>query len=116
MSLLEGHGEVVMNRAGAGSVPSAWRFEQVLRARREASRGLSRLLGRLVGLEAKLNQYAEGERFITTVENEGGRVLFDRVWTGPRFVPTLAEIREPQLWIDRVDGDGTPTDAVVPAL
>ncbi|MFN0029217.1 MAG: zinc-dependent metalloprotease [Acidimicrobiales bacterium] len=115
MSLLEGHGEVVMNRAGAGSVPSAWRFEQVLRNRREAARGFSRLLSRLVGLEAKLNQYAEGERFITAVEAKGGRDLFDQVWAGPQNVPTLAEIREPRKWIERVDGSGASEDPSTPA-
>lgn len=118
MSLLEGHGEVVMNRAGADSIPNAWRFEQVLRSRREAAKGMSRLLSRLVGLQAKLNQYAEGERFITAVEAEGGRTLFDKVWTGPQFLPTLSEIRQPRQWMERVDGAGTHPDSgcALPAL
>jgi coenzyme F420 biosynthesis associated uncharacterized protein len=101
MSLLEGHGDVTMNRAGDGRVPNAWRFERVLRARREQSRGLLKLLQRLVGLEAKMNQYAEGERFIAAVDAAGGRELFDRVWAGPEWLPSLGEIREPQTWIER---------------
>ena len=106
MSLLEGHGEVVMNRAATRLVPTAWRFERVLKARREAAGGLNRLLNRLLGFEAKLAQYAEGERFIAAVERQGGRVLFDTVWEGPDRLPTLAEIRSPQRWIDRVTGTG----------
>jgi coenzyme F420 biosynthesis associated uncharacterized protein len=102
MSLLEGHGEVVMNRAGGGRIPSAWRFRRVLRARRQAGGGPNRLLNRMLGFEAKLNQYAEGERFIDAVEAQGGRDLFDRVWQGPDQLPTLAEIRAPQRWIERV--------------
>ncbi len=103
MSLLEGHGEVVMNRAGAARVPSAWRFEKVLKSRREAAGGLSRLFNRLVGLEAKMNQYAEGEHFIQVVEAHGGRALFDTVWRGPQWLPTLPEIRAPRQWVERVD-------------
>ncbi len=103
MSLLEGHGEVIMNRAAAGRVPSAWRFERVMKTRREAAGGLSRLLYKLVGFEAKLNQYAEGETFIAAVERHGGRAAFDRVWQGPQWLPTLPEIREPQRWLERAD-------------
>lgn len=103
MSLLEGHGEVVMNRAGAGRLPNAWRFEKVLKARREAAGGLVKLLNRLLGFEAKMNQYAEGERFIDAVEAHGGRPLFDLVWRGPQWLPTLSEIRAPRQWIDRVE-------------
>jgi len=106
MSLLEGHGEVVMNRAATRLIPTAWRFERVLKTRREAAGGLTRFLNRLLGFEAKLAQYAEGERFITAVERHGGRDLFDTVWEGPDRLPTLAEIRTPQRWIDRVTGTG----------
>jgi coenzyme F420 biosynthesis associated uncharacterized protein len=108
MSLLEGHGDVTMNRAGEGLVPNAWRFERVLKARRQQSRGLLRLLQRLVGLEAKLNQYAEGERFIAAVDAAGGRALFDRVWQGPEWLPSLAEIREPGAWVERVKTPASP--------
>jgi putative hydrolase len=108
MSLLEGHGDVTMNRAGEGRLPNAWRFERVLKARREQSRGLLKLLQRLVGLEAKLNQYAEGERFIAAVDAAGGRPLFDRVWQGPEWLPSLGEIREPQAWIARAQSPLAP--------
>ena len=68
MSLLEGHGDVTMDRAGDGLIPSAERFGRVLRQRRQSAQGFSRLLQQLIGLEAKLNQYEQGERFIEAVE------------------------------------------------
>ena len=70
MSLLEGHGDVTMDRAGEGLIPSAERFSRVLRQRRQSAQGLARLLQQLIGLEAKLAQYEQGERFIETVEAE----------------------------------------------
>src|SRR5439155_8739988 len=36
MSLLEGHGDITMNRAGTGLIPSADRFQRVLHERRNA--------------------------------------------------------------------------------
>lgn len=103
MALLEGHGEVTMDRAGEGLLPSAERFGRVLRARRQSSRGLAKLLQRLVGLDAKLAQYEQGTTFITAVEAAGGAELFAKVWEGPHRLPTLDEIREPSRWIARVD-------------
>ena len=102
MSLLEGHGDVVMDRAGADLVPSAGRFGRVLKARRQSAGGLTKLVQKLIGLDAKLAQYAQGERFIAAVERAGGPALFDRVWQGNAWLPTLEEIREPAQWIDRV--------------
>ena len=102
MSLLEGHGDVTMDRAGAGSVPGAARFSQVLRERRQQVKGPAKLLQHLLGLEAKLRQYAEGERFVNAVESAGGADLFNRVWNGPECLPSLAEIRSPGDWIARI--------------
>lgn len=102
MSLLEGHGDVTMDRAGAGLVPSADRFGRVLRQRRQSASGLARLFQQLIGLEAKMNQYEQGERFIETVEKAGGAHLLDRAWEAPTNLPTIDEIRNPELWIDRL--------------
>ncbi len=102
MSLLEGHGDVIMDRAGAAAIPSARRFSRVLRERRKQARGPARLLQQLIGLEAKMRQYEEGEQFIAAVEAEGGPELFDKVWRGPDWLPTLEEVRDPHRWVSRV--------------
>ena len=106
MSLLEGHGDVVMNRAGAGEVPGAEHFARVLHERRTNARGLARLMSRLLGLEAKMRQYAEGERFVESVEETGGPALLARVWEGPEWLPTLDEIRDPGRWVARAGAGG----------
>ncbi len=102
MSLLEGHGDVIMTRAGEGLVPSAERFHKVMHNRRSSVRGFARFAQRLIGLEAKFKQYAEGENFLAAVEAAGGTELFNRVWELPDNLPDLAEIRNPQGWISRV--------------
>jgi coenzyme F420 biosynthesis associated uncharacterized protein len=104
MSLLEGHGDVTMNRAGAAEVPGAAHFSQVLHERRTQARGLTRLMSKLLGLDAKMRQYAEGERFVESVEASGGPLLLARVWEGPEWLPTLEEIREPAAWVARAGG------------
>lgn len=102
MSLLEGHGDITMDRAGAERIPSAARFSQVLRERRR-QRGAAKLLSTLVGLDAKLRQYEQGERFIEAVETIGGPGLLARVWEAPDRLPTLDEIRDPSAWVARMN-------------
>jgi coenzyme F420 biosynthesis associated uncharacterized protein len=107
MSLLEGHGDVTMDRAGAADIPSAGHFAAVLRQRRKSAHGLSRIMQQLIGIEAKLRQYEEGERFIAAVEDVGGTELLDNAWRGPEWLPSLEEIRDPSVWITRVGAAAT---------
>jgi len=104
MSLLEGHGDVTMDRAGAAEVPGAAHFSQVLHERRTQARGFTKLMSKLLGLDAKMRQYAEGERFVESVEAAGGPALLARVWEGPDWLPTLEEIRDPAVWVARAGG------------
>ena len=61
-------------------------------------------------LEAKMKQYAEGEHFIQSVEGHGGMELLDKAWAEPANVPSIAEIRDPSQWIERV---GAPAPAAL---
>ena len=74
----------------------------MLSERRSNASGFNRFLQRLIGLEAKMAQYEEGERFVHAVESDGGRQLFDRVWERPEHLPTIDEIRQPRQWIERM--------------
>jgi coenzyme F420 biosynthesis associated uncharacterized protein len=100
MSLLEGHGHVVMDRIGGRLLVTQDRMSRVLKSRRRDPRFAAFL--RVTGLEMKMKQYELGERFIGEVERRGGFGALDRVWEGPQNLPTLEEIREPQRWLERV--------------
>jgi coenzyme F420 biosynthesis associated uncharacterized protein len=100
MSLLEGHGDITMDRAGAGRIPNAAAFSRALHERRR-QRGMTRLVSVLIGMDAKLRQYEQGERFIHEVEHVGGRELLAQVWEGPEWLPSGPEIRNPARWIAR---------------
>ncbi len=103
MSLLEGHGDITMDRAGAGHIPSAPRFSATLRQRRQQTKPLVRLLQQVSGFEAKLRQYQEGEHFIEAVEAQRGTQFLDKVWVAPDRLPTLVEIRNPTAWVNRIE-------------
>ncbi|MFF6997834.1 zinc-dependent metalloprotease [Streptomyces sp. NPDC008313] len=103
MSLLEGHADFVMDGVGPDVVPSVGEIREKFQQRR--AKGASRLdlaLRKLLGLDAKLRQYRDGERFVRAVVEEVGMDGFNRVWTSPNTLPTKAEISRPGDWITRV--------------
>ena len=73
MSLLEGHSDVVMSSAATQQIPGAKRFAKVLGDRRRGEQGPRQAREQFAGFDAKLRQYAEGERFVEALLNEGGR-------------------------------------------
>ena len=52
-------------------------------------------MSKLLGLDAKMRQYAEGERFVESVEAAGGPDAVGPGLGGPEWLPTLEEIRTP---------------------
>ena len=103
MSLLEGHADYVMDGVGPRVVPSVGEIREKFTKRRASGAGrLDQALRKLLGLDAKLRQYREGERFVRAVVDEVGMEGFNKVWTSPNTLPTKAEIANPAGWVARV--------------
>ncbi|WP_461023841.1 zinc-dependent metalloprotease [Thalassiella azotivora] len=104
MSLLEGHADVVMDDVGPQVVPSVATIRKRFTARRAGKPGLDRVLRRLLGLDAKMRQYADGAQFVRGVVDTVGTEGFNAVWTGPETLPRAEEIPDPGAWVRRVHG------------
>jgi coenzyme F420 biosynthesis associated uncharacterized protein len=103
MSLLEGHADYVMDGVGPDVVASVAEIREKFQQRRASGAGrLDQVLRRVLGLDAKLRQYKDGERFVRSVVDEVGMDGFNRVWTSPNTLPTKAEIAKPADWVARV--------------
>ncbi len=101
MSLLEGHGNFVMNAVARGEVPNAERFSKTLHERRRR-RGVERLFQKAIGFDVKVSQYEHGERFVGRVIDLVGQGGFNRVWEGAANLPSTEEIGHPERWVARV--------------
>jgi coenzyme F420 biosynthesis associated uncharacterized protein len=102
MSLLEGHADVVMDAVGPEVVPSVGEIRERFNRRRNDAGSLERTIRRLLGVEMKMRQYAEGAQFVRAVIDRIGMPGLNTVWTAADRLPTGAEIRDPQRWLDRV--------------
>jgi coenzyme F420 biosynthesis associated uncharacterized protein len=101
-TLLEGHADHVMDAVGPAVVPSVRLIRQRFTARRQGGGLVERILRALLGVDAKLRQYAEGAAFTRHVVGEVGMTGFNKVWSSPETLPTRAEIIDPTAWLSRV--------------
>jgi coenzyme F420 biosynthesis associated uncharacterized protein len=104
MTLVEGHGDFVMDAVGPSVVPSVAQIRAKFAQRREGGSKLDRTIRRLLGIDLKMKQYAEGAAFVRKVVGQAGMDGFNRVWTSPNTLPTPAEISDPDAWVRRVIG------------
>jgi coenzyme F420 biosynthesis associated uncharacterized protein len=104
MTLVEGHAEFVMNGVGPMVVPSVEFIQEKFQARRGGTGPLDRALRKLLGIDVKMKQYADGSRFVTEVVERVGMDGFNRVWESAASLPTMAEVTDAPAWIERVHG------------
>lgn len=104
MTLLEGHAEVVMDGVGPEVIPSVAEIRRKFNRRRQAGSPLEKLVRRLLGIEVKLRQYAEGRKFVQGVLDRVGMAGFNRVYDSPETLPRMGEITDPDAWVSRVHG------------
>ncbi|MGW5645889.1 zinc-dependent metalloprotease [Saccharopolyspora sp. NPDC003752] len=103
-TLLEGHADHVMDAVGPRVVPSVATIRQRFTERRKGGGLLDRVLRSLLGVDAKIRQYAQGAAFTRHVVDAIGMADFNAIWTSPDTLPTRAEIVDPEAWIRRVHG------------
>jgi len=103
MSLVEGYSNHIMNAIGKEILPNFEEIEQRIEDRK-GRRPLAELLfNRVTGMDLKLAQYAEGQKFVDYVVAQRGVPFATRVWHRAENLPTIDEIRNPERWIARIE-------------
>ena len=101
-TLLEGHADHVMDAVGPSVVPSVATIRARFTARRRGGGLLDRILRTLLGVDAKVKQYAVGAAFTQHVVDAVGMDGFNAIWTSPDTLPLRSELGEPAAWVRRV--------------
>lgn len=102
MSVIEGHGTFVMDRIGERVIPTHPRMRRTMQSRAAMGGPLARILRRLLGLDLKRLQYEEGAAFFRRLFDTGGTEAVGRCFAEAGNLPSLEEIRSPELWLTRV--------------
>ena len=115
MTLVEGHGDYVMDAVGPQVVPSVAEIRERFNTRRRTAGRVEQAIRRLLGIDLKMRQYADGARFVRAVVDQIGMDGFNKVWESPETIPTMSEISDPGAWITRVASGFTAAPAVTAA-
>lgn len=102
MTVVEGHGNYVMDTAGEPAIPSMRRMRAVFDRRRDQLTASQRVVSSAIGLDMKLRQYEIGQRFCEAVVERAGPGGLAALWVQPDNLPSLTELREPERWLGRV--------------
>ncbi|MFP5297862.1 MAG: zinc-dependent metalloprotease [Actinomycetota bacterium] len=102
MSVVEGHGNYVMDHIGASVIPSFEQMRATFDKRREQTNLIQRVINSAIGLEMKMRQYELGQRFCEAVVAQGGNEALGALWSSPDNLPSLDELRAPERWVSRV--------------
>jgi coenzyme F420 biosynthesis associated uncharacterized protein len=101
-TLLEGHADFVMDDVGPSVVPTVDVIRSRFTERRRGGGLLDRVLRTLLGVDAKVKQYAAGAAFTRHIVDQVGMTGFNVVWTSPETLPLRSEITDPEAWLRRV--------------
>jgi coenzyme F420 biosynthesis associated uncharacterized protein len=102
MTLLEGHAEFVMDGVGPEVIPSVESIRAKFNRRRESGNPLEKAIRRVLGIEVKMRQYAEGRKFVHGVVERVGMDGFNKIFGSPLTLPRLDELGDPDAWVARV--------------
>jgi coenzyme F420 biosynthesis associated uncharacterized protein len=103
MSLAEGYSNHVMNHVGKEVLANFDLIHQRVEHRQRDRSQVEQLFLKVTGLSLKMEQYRQGERFVDYVVDQRGIGFANRAWQSPEALPTEAEIRDPDLWIQRME-------------
>ena len=104
MSVIEGYSEHTMDTVGEHVLPAYAGLREAMERRRRSRSAPERILQRMLGLDLKMRQYEQGKEFCDAVASRHDISVLNRVWSKPEWLPTIAELGDPEAWVARTGG------------
>ncbi len=112
MCVIEGYSNHVMNAVGKDLLDNYDLISRKFEERQKQRSQADQLFAKLTGLDVKMEQYRQGERFIDEIVAQRGHAFAHQVWDKPENLPSMDEIRNPDKWIARIDARAGAFSAV----
>jgi len=108
MTVVEGHGNFVMDRVGAERIPTFSQMKEALMSNRSQTGVAERTLQKAMGLDMKYAQYQQGEAFVAAIADTSGIESVNLLWERPENLPTIPELTDTKAWLARVLREDAP--------
>jgi putative hydrolase len=103
VAVVVGYVDWVVETTGTGLIGSFSMLTEALHRRRVEADSADRFVESLFGLSLGAEQYERGDAFIAGAVERAGAAGLARLWEGPEFLPTPAEVDAPGLWLARIE-------------
>jgi coenzyme F420 biosynthesis associated uncharacterized protein len=103
MSIVEGYSNHIMNAMGSKLMPNYEEIKRRVENRQKEKSIIDKIFFRITGLGLKREQYRLGEIFVDAVVEKKGIDFANQMWEKPEYIPTLDEVKKPELWIARLE-------------
>ncbi|MEX2587903.1 MAG: zinc-dependent metalloprotease [Actinomycetota bacterium] len=100
LSVAEGYGDWIMNKAGAGMVQDYEKIREGMNRRRATRSSAEKMLEKMLGLDLPNEARRRGQRFIAEVAPSGA---LDTLWAKPEHLPDTVELAQPARWLTRLE-------------
>ncbi len=102
MSFIEGYADFVMFEVGKMLSGYNQLAPIFLREQPSSDSILKKFLEKALGFEMKKNQYRLGLKFVSHISKAKGIDFINKKINSPADIPTLEEMSNPQLWVERI--------------
>lgn len=102
VALFEGYAQHAYDQVAEEVLEHRQRIDEVMSRRSASPSDGEEMLSAMLGLAFDRTLERAGETFCAAVVSLQGLQVLNRVWDAPDNLPSLAEIRDPFVWIERV--------------
>lgn len=105
LALVEGYARSASRAVGLELLGETHQIDEGMARRRMSTSQGDAMLGSVLGVSLDRALEAAGETFCAAILKLHGLAALNQVWHAPDNLPTLEEIKDPFLWIERVLGE-----------
>lgn len=103
VAVILGYVRHVVDTVGTRLIDDYGRITEALHRRRVTDTEADRFTSRLFGIELGEAIMDRGGAFCAGVVERAGADALNRLWSGPEYLPTIAEVDAPGLWLARLE-------------
>lgn len=107
----EGYGGHIESAVAGELIDGADRIRESVTRFRASNKEAEALLGSIVGISMDRELETSGMTFCAAVTSLRGLPSLNKVWDAPDNLPTMAEIKDPFAWMERVLDAGDPLES-----
>lgn len=103
IAIREGYAGLASDTVGPSIVEDKEKIDEGMRRWRNRPSQGQTMLQSVLGISIDRNLEQSGRTFCNAIVELRGLTTLNRIWEAPDFLPTIYEVKDPFLWLERID-------------